>query len=517
MVKQSSTSINMVKTRFAPSPTGFLHVGSARTALFNYLFAKKNKGSFVLRIEDTDKERSKPQFEKDITDGLKWLGIDWDGELYRQSERKDIYKKYLEKLIKENKAYYCFCPEEELEAKRQYQISTGLAPHYNGKCAKLSERQVKENLEKGQKYVIRIKSHDKKIKFHDLIRGEIEFDANLIGDFPIAKTTDNPLYNFAVVIDDYEMKISHIIRGEEHLSNTPRQILIQEALGLSQPKYAHIPLILSSDRSKLSKREGAVSLDEYRQEGYLPEAIVNFLVFLGWNPGGEREIFSLPALINEFSIEKVNKSGAIFNIKKLDHLNGFYIRQKSLDKLTELCIPYLVEKDLIVPIWGQKELIVGIVKSPTEITGYQTTKTKENISFEALKKIVSIYQERLKKLSEISELTDFFFVDKISYSPDLLKWKNMANEDINNAIDKLIEILSNINERDWNAKKLEEILILEAEKMASAKRGDRGMLLWPLRVALTGKQASAGPFEIMEIFGKEKSLKRLNYAKSLIK
>jgi glutamyl-tRNA synthetase len=262
-----------VRTRFAPSPTGFLHIGSARTALFNYLFAKKNQGSFILRIEDTDKERSKPEFEKDIFENLKWLGIEWDYGPYRQSERGEIYKKYLEKLLAEGKAYYCFCSEEELEAERQYQMSIGQPPRYSGKCANLTKEEVEKYLAEGKKFVIRFKVESKKVEFEDLIRGKIEFDSSLIGDIIIAKPDSGgytPLYNFGVVVDDFEMKISHVIRGEEHISNTPKQILIQEALGFPQPKYAHLPLILGPDRSKLSKRHGAVSVAQYRKLGYLP-------------------------------------------------------------------------------------------------------------------------------------------------------------------------------------------------------------------------------------------------------
>jgi len=465
-----------VRTRFAPSPTGFLHVGSARTALFNYLFAKKNQGSFILRIEDTDVNRSSQEFEKNIVESLKWLAIEAD-EFYKQSERKNIYEKYLKKLLKEGKAYYCFCTEDELEAKRQEQMSRGLPARYNGKCAKLSPKEVEENLAQGKRFIIRFKVPPKKVEFNDLVRGKIKFDTKLSGDVTIAKDLFSPLYNFAVVVDDFEMKISHIIRGEDLLPNTPIQILLQKALGFSQPKYCHLPLILGPDRSKLSKRHGAVSLEEYRKQGYLAETMVNFLAFLGWNPGIEREIYSIPSLIKEFSLERIQKGGAIFNIKRLDFLNGFYIRHKSLEKLTELCLPYFPT--------GQ--------------------------DFNYLKKIVAIYQERLKNLSEISELTDFFFKDKLDYDKKLLRWKNMTDGEVPSSLDKSIILLSKINEGNWNRENLKKILMPEAEKMEN-----RGCLLWPLRVALTGKEASAGPFEIAEILGKEKTLKRLQEAKNLL-
>jgi nondiscriminating glutamyl-tRNA synthetase len=507
-----------IRTRIAPSPTGPLHLGTARTALFNYLFAKKNKGKFILRIEDTDLERSDPKWEKDIIDNLKWLGIEWDegpdigGKYspYRQSERIADYANYIEKLLQEDKAYYCFCSEEELEAQRQEQMTRGAAPKYSGKCRQLSKEQTQKWLGEGRDAIIRFKTPAKKIKFRDLIKGEIEFDSGLIGDFAIAKDVSTPLYNFAVVIDDFEMKITHVIRGEDHLSNTPKQILLLETLGFPKPEYAHLPLILGPDRSKLSKRHGAVAISQYRKEGYLPEALINFMAFLGWNPGTEREVFSLPSLIKEFSLEKVQKSGAIFNIKRLDYLNGFYIRQKSPDKLTELSVPFLIEAGLIT----QTPQPVKISRPPgiKLMKVYQVEKTKEKIDFDLLKKIIGIYQERLKKLSEIADLTDFFFLDRLNYEKNLLSWKDMSNKEIEESLDKIEKILSKIDRGSFNKENLEKELLPEAEKT-----GDRGKLLWPFRVALTGKKASAGPFEIAEILGKEKTLKRIKEAKDLLK
>jgi len=481
-----------VRVRLAPSPTGHLHIGSARTALFNYLFAKKHQGSFILRIEDTDQERSTVEFEKNIMDGLRWLGLDWsegpdiNGEYgpYRQSERKGVYAKYLKKLLDENKAYHCFCSQEELEAQKQYQMSIGEAPHYSGKCAALDEKTIKKNLKEKKPSIIRFRVEHKKISFDDLIRGKLEFDMGLVGDMVIAKDLFSPLYNFSVVVDDFEMKISHVIRGEDHISNTPKQIQLQEALGFSQPQYAHLPLILGSDRSKLSKRHGSVSVDSYKKEGYLPEAIINFIAFLGWSPGEDREIYSLPSLIKEFTLEKVQKSGAVFNVRKLDYLNGFYIRKKSPERLAELCLPYLEES--------------GLVK-------------KETVDINYIKSIVTIYQERLKKLSEIVELSDYFFKEKLEYGKDLLKWKEMSDSEIKKSLEKSEKIFSKINSGAWIKKNLENALMPEAEKT-----GDRGIILWPLRASLSGKKSSAGPFEIAEILGKEKTLQRIQEAKSLL-
>ncbi len=498
-----------VRTRFAPSPTGFLHIGSARTALFNYLFAKKYQGIFVLRIEDTDKKRSKPEFEENIIEGLKWLGIEWDEGPYRQSERRDIYAKYLKKLLKEGKAYHCFCSEEELEVQRQEQMSRGLAPRYNGKCANLSSEEVERNLSEGKKSVIKFKILAKKIVFDDIIRGRIEFDTGLMGDISIAKDLETPLYNFAVVVDDFEMKISHVIRGEDLLPSTPVQILLQETLGFPQPHYAHLPLILGSDKSKLSKRHGAVSLKEYKNDGYLPETLINFIAFLGWNPGTEREIFSLASLVKEFLIERVQKGGAVFNIKRLDFLNGFYIRQKSSEKLTELCLPYLIQEGLLEPIF-RTEQYPPAYGGLSIVQSYKVIETKEEVNFNYLRNIIAAYQERLKKLSEITELTDFFFKEKLDYDKKLLQWKDMTDDEIVASIDKSSEILSKIKPGSWTKENLETVLFLEAEKA-----GDRGRLLWPLRVVLTNKKASAGPFEIAGLLGKEKTLKRLKQAKEL--
>ncbi len=512
-----------VRVRIAPSPTGKLHIGTARLALFNYIFAKQNKGSFVLRIEDTDRERSKIEFEKDTIEGLKWLGLECDegpeigGNYgpYRQSERTAIYSKYLEKLLAEGKAYYCFCSHGDLEKQRQYQFSTGEAPHYLGACANLSKEETAEKIAQKKPSVIRFRTESKKIKFNDMIRDDIEFDSSLMGDIVIAKNLVTPLYNFAVVVDDFEMKISHVIRGEDHISNTPLQILLQEAMGFPMPYYAHVPLILGPDKSKLSKRKGAVSIPEYKEQGYLQEALINFMAFLGWNPGNDREIYSLASLIEEVSVERFQKQGAVFDVKKLDFLNGFYIRQKSLERLTELCIPYLIRDGLITP----KGILLEANPEniPSEIKNFEIMETGEEINKEQLEKIIFLEKERMKKISEVGELTSFFFKNALKYEKELLKWKNASDDEIKSIINKLEKILYEINEQDWTKENLSVILIEEANKEGlsaetSVKAGDRGKLLWPLRVALTGKKASPGPFEVAEILGKEKTLKRLKNA-----
>jgi len=492
-----------VRTRFAPSPTGFFHIGSARTALFNYLFAKKYNGIFVLRIEDTDRERSKKEWEQDIQENMQWLGIDWQegpnkpGPFapYRQSERKQIYKKHLEQLLNEGKAYYCFCEQSELDAYRQSLISANKPPLYSGKCRDLPASQIKENIVNAKSYVIRFKMPAGKITFDDILRGPIATDSENFGDIVIAKNLDEPLYNFACVVDDFLMKITHIIRGEDHISNTPKQILLAQALGFTSPKFLHLPLILDQQRAKLSKRNPEImtAVSEYKKQGFLPKALINFLALLGWNPGNQQEIFSLETLINEFSPEKIQKSGAVFNPQKLEWINGMYIRQISLGHLTLLCLPYLINRGLLQEI------------SPKE---YKITATDEKITFEYLCQIVGLYQERLKKLSEISELADFFFKGNLTYGAELLIWKQTTDKELKSVLDKLTKLLSKIKPLDWSKQEIEKIIMPAAGKLK-----DRGKMLWPMRVALSGQKASAGPFEIAEVLGKEKTLQRVKEAK----
>ncbi|MFC1700589.1 glutamate--tRNA ligase [Patescibacteria group bacterium] len=443
-----------IRVRIAPSPTGLFHIGTARTALFNYLFAKKNNGKFILRIEDTDKERSNEKYEKDILDNLKWLGLNWDESPSYQSKRTEVYKKYIKQLLDSGQAFWCEHTKEELEREKKEQIDKKEAPKH------ICDR-------KGKKGIIRFHCSGK-IIFNDLIRGKSEFDGELLGDISIARNEQTPLFLLASTIDDAEMGISHIIRGEDHLSNTPKQILINKALKLNIPQYAHLPLILGNDKSKLSKRHGATSVGDYKKQGYLPEAIVNFIALLGWNPGTEKEIFSAKELIESFSLEKVQKSGAVFDIKKLDWLNGNYIRQMDLDELTEKCFPYLETKDI-----------------------------------KYAKKIVALEQERLKKISEIGELTKFFFKEP-DYKLELLIWKKMDLKEVKNNLELLLKELSKID--DFEAKSLEGVIMPLTEKSGV------GELLWPFRVALSGQKASPGPFEIAEVLGKEKTLKRIKYA-----
>lgn len=374
----------IIKVRFAPSPTGPLHIGSARTALFNWIFAKSKGGKFILRIEDTDKERSDAKFEENIKTGLKWLGIEWD-ELYKQSERTAVYKKYIAKLLEEGWIYYCFCTKEELEDERQAMLSQGFAPKYSGRCRSMKKSDVEAKLKEGNPSILRFKVREAEITFKDLIRGTVSFNTSLIGDFVIAKDPETPLYNLAVVIDDALMGVTHVIRGEEHISNTPRQILVMDAFGFEIPKFAHLPIILNPDRSKMSKRLNGASLKEYIDKGYLKEAMVNFLAFLGWHPKDDRELLSIEEIIEEFTISRVQKGGAAFNIEKLNWFNSNYIKQLSDGEFIKLSKPFLPHGWKLTP---------AMIKS---------------------------LKSRITTMDEVGDYVDFYFTLP-NYDSNLLKW-----------------------------------------------------------------------------------------------
>lgn len=485
-----------IRVRLAPSPTGFFHIGSARAALFNYLFAKKNNGKFILRIEDTDKVRSKSEYEKDIEESLLWLGLSWDegpeteGKYgpYNQSKRGEIYQKYIKKLLDEKKAYYCYCTEEELEKERKEQEEKHLPPKYSGRCRDLNEEEVTKFKAEGRKPTIRFKIEDAEpVKFKDLIHGEMEFDPKLFGDFIIVKSDSQPIFILAGAIDDGEMKISHVIRGDDHLSNTPKQILLGKALDLAIPEYGHLPMILNSDRTKMSKRKNPVSVTgDYKNKGYLPEAMVNFLVFLGWTPlsnkdksEGDQQFFTLEELINEFDITDVGKSPAIFDEKKLDFFNGYYIRKMDLGELSKRCLPYLIE--------------AGLVKKEDEM----------------VLNAIGLVQERMKKLSEVPELTSFFF-EKPEYDSQLLVAKKTDAATTKKALEESLKVL--LEEQDFTRDSTEQLLRALAVKINI----EAGIILWSIRVALSGKQASPGTFELLAVLGKEESLARIKTAINML-
>jgi len=481
------------RVRIAPSPTGWFHFGTARTALFNYLFARKNGGKFIVRIEDTDKTRSEKRFEDDILNGLRWLGLDWDegpdkgGEYgpYRQSERTEIYKKYLQQLLDEGKAYYCFCTPEELQAQKEDMIAQGLVPKYSGKCRNLTKEQVEQNFKEGKKAVIRLKMPTTKIKFNDLIRGEVEFDLDLIGDIVIAKSLEEPLYNFSVVVDDYLMGITHVIRGEDHVPNTPKQLVLQDALGFPRPIYAHLPMILGPDRSKFSKRHGATALVEYKKLGYLPEAIINFLALLGWHPQDDREVMSLEEIIKDFDLKRVQKGGAIFNINKLNWFNHQYLKLLPKEKIYSYFEEYLKENK---PNWDYL-----------------------NSDIEYFKKILDLELTRINRFSDIFESSDYLLKKEIDYPKELLIWKGENELTTKKSLIDALNVIEAISEKDFNQINLQSKFANLIESDASYKN-NRGKILWPLRVALSGKQASPGPFELSELLGKKETIRRITNA-----
>ena len=477
-------------TRFAPSPTGYLHVGGLRTALYNFLFAKHNQGKFLLRIEDTDQARLVKGADQEIFKILKEFGLKYDNQPVYQSQRLKIYQKFATQLVEEGKAYYCFCPPEELNEIREKQKQEKQAPGYWGKYRihnKMPKEEAQKRIAKGEKYVIRfrmipndnqpIEGHN---KWEDEIYGDIPVSMDTQEDFVMIKSDGYPTYNFANVIDDHEMEITHVFRGEEFLPSTIKYLKLYEALGWNHPNFAHLPLLLNSDKSKLSKRQGDVAVEEYLQKGYMPEALINFVALLGWNPGegSTEEIFSLQELIKIFDIKKINKSGAVFNLEKLDWLNGLYVRKMKVKELTKLCLPYL-----------------------------------KGVNRKLAEKIVAVEQERLKKLSDISENTGFFYKEPI-YQPELLIWKKSNREATLENLVKLEDFILNLKESDFKTIKLLGEKVINWIKKQGYGVGD---MLWPMRVALSGLQNSPSPFEIAWVLGKKETLKRINIAQNKLK
>lgn len=426
-----------VRVRFAPSPTGYLHIGGARTALFNWLFARHNKGIFLLRIEDTDQQRSTEEATQTILDSMKWLGLDWDEGPYYQSQRLSIYKQYAEKLVAQGKAFY----DTDAEGRK----------------------------------AIRFKMEDGVTEFNDLIHGTITFDTALIEDFVILKADGFPTYNFACVVDDADMEITHIIRGDDHISNTPKQIALYNAFGFKLPEFAHIPMILGEDGSRLSKRHGATSVTEYRDKGYLPHALVNFLALLGWSPGNDQEILSIQEMIEKFSLKRANKTSAQFNNTKLDWMNGQYIKNTPIEQLTPE------------------------VKGFFEKSGIDM----EKIPAGWLTNLVKLYHERFKTFQDLFNQTGFFFTDAVEYDQAAVD-KFLKKEGI---ADLLKEVYSAITLIDnFDKQSLEDCLRTLTTKIGIGF----SKIAQPLRVAITGRSISAGIFETLELLGKETTLKKLD-------
>lgn len=453
-----SSQQNQIRVRIPPSPTGFLHIGNARTVLYNWLFARNHGGQFFLRIEDTDRERYKKEYEDDILESLKWLGLNWDNEeIIKQSERMEEYKKYLALLLDSGKAFWCDHSKEELEAEQRNQMANKEAPRHV--CS-----HKRENRSSGQ--VIRLsvdENSTREIIFEDQIRGPVAFKESLLGDISIARNLDSALYHFAVVVDDIDMAITHVIRGEDHISNTPKQILIYESLDEEIPLFGHVPLILAPDRSKLSKRHGATAVRDYKKD-YLPGAMINFLGFLGYT--FSKEIVSKEEMAEEFKLEKVHKSGAVFDVKKLNWINAQYIRQLSLQEFRKLTNNYLITNPAM-----------------------------------------PLITERLEKLGDVDEFS--YLWSEPVYNKDLLLWKGASFNEVKSSLEACQKTIESAQDLD------KEKLRNELDKIGS-EIGNRGLVYWPLRVALSGKEKSPDPVEIADVLGKAEVIKRIKKAISLI-
>ncbi|HTR81771.1 MAG TPA: glutamate--tRNA ligase [Bacteroidota bacterium] len=474
-----------VRTRFAPSPTGFLHVGGLRTALYNYLLAKKEGGTFVLRIEDTDQSRKVEGAVENLVDTLAWSGVQYDegpgkeGEYgpYIQSQRITLYQKYAHQLVGENKAYYCFCTAERLKEVRERQIAAKLPTAYDRHCRNLPKSEVEKNLKRGEPHVIRMKIPlEGDLTFNDLIRGDVTISHKILDDQVILKSDGYPTYHLAVVIDDHFMKISHVIRGEEWLSSTPKHVLLFGYFGWDVPRFAHLPLLLNPDKSKLSKRQGDVAVEEYRLKGYLKEALVNFVALLGWNPGDERELFTLEELTKEFSLDRVGSSGAVFNIEKLDWMNFEHLRRKPVEEVLRMLKEYLANSDF----------------------------KEKPFTDEYLSSVIDTMRERMNFVKDIVEKSPYFFSPPLSYEPNALskRWKRSSSEHLK----ELGEAFSALNHP--STEDYEKALHAVAEKLNIAP----AELIHPLRLALSGVGSGPGLYDILHVLGKDESIRRIQAA-----
>lgn len=478
-----------MKTRIPPSPTGFMHVGNLRTALFDYLLAKKHGGIFLLRIEDTDRERLVDGATESIIQTLAWAGIEPDegpylknGKLlevgdngpYVQSKRLSIYNEHIQGLLEQNHAYYCFCTKDRLDDLRQMQQANKQATGYDGHCRTLSVEEVKKRLEAGEQHVIRLKvPNTGKTEFTDLIRGTVSVENARIDDQVLMKADGFPTYHLAVVVDDHLMNVTHVIRGEEWVSSTPKHVLLYTMFGWELPAFAHLPLLVNEKKQKLSKRHGDVAVEDFIEQGYLPEALINFLAFLGWNPGDDREIMNLDELIQAFDVAKVSKSAAVFNREKLDWYNKQYMMNMNLDELTERAKPFFKKAGI-----GDEDM---------------------------MRKAVALERSRANTLAELVDATAFLFADSLEYDRSLLAWKKSTYEDAKQKITELSQLLEAIPTGEWNQETLDARIFKWIEKKAYGK----GDVLWPMRVALSGEKHSPGPTEIAAALGKEGTIRRL--------
>lgn len=471
-------SNQQLRVRFAPSPTGYLHVGGARTALFNWLLARRHNGVFVLRIEDTDRARSSGEMTDAILDSMKWLGLHWDEGPYHQADGVEQHKADAYKLLAEGKAYRCFCTQEQVEARRvEGQFG------YDRHCRSCELTQSEQRADAGEPFAIRFKVPEGKTAWEDAVHGYTEFDNDTIEDFVILRSDGTPIYNLAVVSDDVAMKITLVIRGDDHISNTPKQILIYRGLGHEPPQFAHVPMILGPDGRRLSKRHGATAVGEYEQQGILPEALDNFLALLGWNPGEgeEQEIFSLEELTQRFSLDGINKKSAVFDTAKLEWMNAQYIVRMSLDELEARLAPALF----------------------AEGAGAATTREWRH-------KLLEVLRIRAKTLDGIAEMARAYLRDEIEYDEDAVKkqWKN--REETTERLAKMREVLA---AAEWNEQVLEE----KIRSMAEQYGVGAGKIIQPLRVAVTGSSASPGMFDVLVLLGRQRSLKRIDRALDMLR
>ena len=477
-----------VRVRIAPSPTGNLHVGNARTALYNYLFARQTNGVFILRIDDTDAKRSSDEDIAGVIRGFRWLGLDWDegyaagGDFgpYRQSERLDIYRSHMEKLLADGHAYRCWCTPEELDVLRKQAQRERRPFRYPQTCLHLAAAERSARERSGDPFVIRFLSpREGSVNFVDLVRGDLKVEAAELDDLVIVRADGMPTYNFASVVDDSLMQITHVIRGADHLYNTHRQLPMAQALGFDLPAFAHLPLLTNPDRTKLGKRSGAVYVGDYATQGYLPEAVVNFLALLGWNPGDTQEIFSLDELVEAFSLDRVNRANAVFELQKLVWLNGVYIRSLSVEDLTDRSIPFLADAGIIDP--GQVDL-------------------------RYLRGAVALEQERLKNLTEAPSALDFFFEEEVTPDPKHLVAKKQTPEASRSALELVSARLDALVAWDHNS--IEACL----RGIATELGWKAGQLFMPIRVAITGKTATPPLFETMVVLGRTRTLARVKSA-----
>lgn len=495
-----------IRLRFAPSPTGFLHIGNLRSAMFGYLLAKSWKGKFILRIEDTDQKREVPGATDKLLSILSWVGIKFDegpglgGEFepYIQTQRLDIYRKLANDLIASGHAYRCFCSEERLTEMRNKQQENKQAPRYDRLCRQLSTEEIEEKIKAGYKYVIRQKMPlEGEVKVYDELRGEIVFQAADLDDQVLLKSDGVPTYQLANIVDDHLMEISHVSRGEEWLPSFPKNVLLYQAFNWPLPKFIHLPLILNKGGGKLSKRQGDVFVEDYKNKGYLPEAIVNFCALLGWHGKDDQELYTLKELEKKFNIEGMGASPAIFDIDKLNYLNGYYLRKKTLSELTEICLPHLLESEILEASGRNK---------------YKVINDGRLIDKDDLKKIVALAQERMLCTSDIVELSRPIFQEP-NYSSELLRWKDLDLQQIKENLIEISQELENTTDKDWEKEDLEKIIISYL-KDNNKKNGD---YLWPLRVALSGLKNSPGPFELAAALGKDLTLRRIKRSIEMIK